>query len=45
MAFVPGSTFYPHGGHANTMRLSFVTAAPAQIESAVAALARVLAAA
>ncbi len=45
MAFVPGSTFYPHGGHNNTLRLSFVTASPAQIETAVAALARVLRAA
>ncbi|MDP2007321.1 MAG: PLP-dependent aminotransferase family protein [Rubrivivax sp.] len=45
MAFVPGTAFFPQGGHANTMRLSFVTAAPAQIETAVAALGRVLAAA
>ena len=45
MAFVPGTAFFPQGGHANTMRLSFVTAAPAQIEQAVAALGRVLAAA
>ena len=45
MAFVPGSTFFPHGGHANTLRLSFVTASPEQIETAVAALGRVLAAA
>jgi 2-aminoadipate transaminase len=45
MAFVPGSTFYPHGGHHHTLRLSFVTASPAQIETAVAALARVLRAA
>ena len=44
MAYVPGSTFFPHGGHANTLRLSFVTALPAQIETAVAALGRVLAA-
>ncbi len=43
MAFVPGSTFFPHGGHANTLRLSFVTASPAQIDTAVAALGRVLA--
>ncbi len=43
MAFVPGSTFFPHGGHANTLRLSFVTATPAQIHTAVAALAQVLA--
>ncbi len=45
MAYVPGSAFFPQGGHANTLRLSFVTAAPAQIETAVAALGRVLAAA
>ena len=45
MAFVPGSTFFPHGGHANTLRLSFVTATPEQIHTAVAALAQVLAAA
>ena len=45
MAFVPGSTFFPHGGHANTLRLSFVTATPEQIAVAVAALGRVLAAA
>jgi len=45
MAYVPGTTFFPHGGHANTLRLSFVTASPAQIEQGVAALARVLAAA
>ncbi len=45
MAFVPGTAFFPQGGHANTLRLSFVTAAPAQIETAVAALGRVLAAA
>jgi 2-aminoadipate transaminase len=42
MAFVPGTTFFPDGGHANTLRLSFVTASPAQIETAVAALARIL---
>jgi 2-aminoadipate transaminase len=45
MAYVPGSTFYPHGGHDNTLRLSFVTASPAQIDTAVAALAGVLRAA
>ncbi len=42
MAYVPGSTFFPHGGHNNTLRLSFVTATPAQIETAVAALASLL---
>ncbi len=45
MAYVPGSAFFPHGGHANTLRLSFVTASPAQIGAGVAALGRVLAAA
>jgi len=44
MAYVPGSTFFPHGGHANTLRLSFVTASPAQITAAVAALGQLLAA-
>ena len=42
MAYVPGSAFYPHGGHANTLRMSFVTAAPDRITEAVAALGRVL---
>jgi len=44
MAYVPGTTFFPHGGHANTLRLSFVTATPDQIGTAVAALGRILAA-
>ena len=43
MAYVPGDTFFPHGGHANTLRLSFVTVAPAQIEEGVRLLAQVLA--
>ena len=42
MAFVPGEPFFADGGHANTMRLSFVTVPPAQIEAGVAALAGVL---
>ncbi|MDE2368568.1 MAG: PLP-dependent aminotransferase family protein [Burkholderiales bacterium] len=42
MAYVPGATFYPDAGRANTLRLSFVTAAPAQIDAAVATLAGVL---
>jgi 2-aminoadipate transaminase len=45
VAFVPGSTFFPQGGHANTLRLSFVTVPPAQITEGVAALAQVLRAA
>ncbi len=43
MAYVPGAPFFHGGGHANTLRLSFVTATPAEIDTAVAALARVLA--
>ena len=43
MAFVPGSAFFAGGGHANTLRLSFVTVAPDRIEQGVAALGRVLA--
>ena len=45
VAYVPGSTFYPHGGHAHTLRLSFVTVPPERITEGVAALARVLKAA
>ncbi len=42
MAYVPGEPFYAGGGHRNTLRLSFVTAAPGQIEQGVALLAAVL---
>jgi len=42
MAYVPGAPFYCHAPRANTLRLSFVTVAPAQIEQAVAALGGVL---
>jgi 2-aminoadipate transaminase len=45
MAYVPGDTFFPHGGHAHTLRLSFVTVAPELITRGVAALAGVLKAA
>ncbi len=45
MAFVPGSTFFPQGGHENTLRLSFVTVPPERIAEGVAALGRVLRAA
>lgn len=39
VAFVPGAAFYADAGDPRTMRLSFVTASPAQIETGVAALA------
>lgn len=42
MAYVPGAAFYAEAPRANTLRLSFVTATPAQIETGVAALAAVL---
>jgi 2-aminoadipate transaminase len=42
VAFVPGAAFYAAAPRRNTLRLSFVTASPQQIESAVAALATVL---
>jgi len=45
MAFVPGAPFYCHAPRLNTLRLSFVTVAPALIDRGVAALGRVLAAA
>ena len=49
MAYVPGAPFFANdgkaGGHANTLRLSFVTAAPDRITAGVAMLARVLKAA
>lgn len=47
MAYVPGATFFPDShtpGRQNTLRLSFVTATPAQIATAVAALGQLLAA-
>ena len=43
MAYVPGAPFYCHAPRLNTLRLSFVTVAPPQIEQGVAALGRVLA--
>jgi 2-aminoadipate transaminase len=43
VAYVPGAAFFCAAPRANTLRLSFVTAAPAQIEAAVAALGRVFA--
>lgn len=42
MAFVPGAAFYAAHPRANTLRLSFVTVSPAQIEQGVALLAETL---
>jgi 2-aminoadipate transaminase len=46
VAYVPGSTFFPQGpaegGHAHTLRLSFVTVPPARIAEGIAALGAVL---
>jgi 2-aminoadipate transaminase len=42
VAFVPGAPFFAEGGHAHTLRLSFVTVAPEIIERGVKALGLVL---
>jgi 2-aminoadipate transaminase len=42
MAYVPGAAFYAEQARANTLRLSFVTVAPAQIEQGIRALAATL---
>lgn len=42
MAFVPGEPFFAGAPRRNTLRLSFVTVAAAEIEAGVAALAKVL---
>jgi 2-aminoadipate transaminase len=42
MAYVPGAPFYCHAPRQNTLRLSFVTVPPAQIDQGVAALGQVL---
>ncbi|MEY4752563.1 MAG: hypothetical protein RJA44_238 [Pseudomonadota bacterium] len=42
VAYVPGAAFYAHAPDPRTLRLSFVTLTPAQIEQAVAILGAVL---
>jgi 2-aminoadipate transaminase len=42
VAFVPGTSFYPTGGGANTMRLNFSNATPEKIREGIARLGRVL---
>lgn len=44
MAFVPGAPFYADHPRANTLRLSFVTASPAEIDRGIRLLAQTLAA-
>ncbi|MCG6962896.1 MAG: PLP-dependent aminotransferase family protein [Acidobacteria bacterium] len=42
VAFVPGSSFYPNGGHENTMRLNFSAMPEERIRDGVRRLAQVL---
>ena len=42
MAYVPGAAFFASDARANTLRLSFVTVAPAEIERGIALLAQAL---
>ncbi|CAN5354599.1 PLP-dependent aminotransferase family protein [soil metagenome] len=43
MAFVPGAPFYAEHPRANTLRLSFVTASPAEVDRGIRLLAQTLA--
>jgi 2-aminoadipate transaminase len=43
VAFVPGAAFYASAARANTLRLSFVTVSPAQIEQGIRLLTQALA--
>ena len=42
VAFVPGASFHPNGGGANTLRLNFSNAAPDRIHEGIARLGRAL---
>ncbi len=42
VAFVPGVSFYAHGGHANTMRLNFSYATPEMINEGIGRLAKAI---
>ena len=42
MAYVPGAAFFADRARANTLRLSFVTVSPAQIEQGIAMLAKAI---
>ena len=38
VAYVPGTHFYPYGGHHNTLRLNFSNSTPEQIKVGMAKL-------
>ncbi|MGI6200408.1 MAG: PLP-dependent aminotransferase family protein [Christensenellales bacterium] len=42
VAFVPGTSFFPQGGHTNTMRLNFSASTPERIERGIEILADVI---
>jgi len=42
VAFVPGSPFFPNGGHENTLRLNYSTSSAERIEEGVKRMAKVL---
>jgi 2-aminoadipate transaminase len=42
VAFIPGGTFFPLGGAEHTLRLNFVSASPAQIDTGIPLLAGVV---
>ena len=42
VAFVPGGSFFPNGGHQNTMRINFSYATTDQLREGIARIARVL---
>jgi len=42
VAFVPGDSFYPNGGHENTLRLNFSNMPPARIQEGIARIASAL---
>ena len=42
VAFVPGSSFYPNGGHENTMRVNYSVSSPDRIRTGVERMARII---
>ncbi len=42
VAFVPGSSFYPNGGHENTMRVNYSVSSPERIRIGVERMARII---